>query len=262
VAVDVQIDVLSHAQHAMEFMEERFANKLRADTDDVDHLIHRKHLLTDRRSENDKDIAALDKRTTELEAASAKKMSAGKNSDAKALDAEVAELREAADSLRGTKDEVQDVETEITAATADGKIMDGKVNLLSKQRGAIEKQVKLLQRYGEDLDEASESAGGFGVSTDDDPYLKEAQAAMERASGWSSDHLDTTVTEARDMLTNGISGKAGKPSAASNGFSNLSSASLATWDWGYKFHLSGRGHKSDLAFLAFFIPPLEKLLSI
>ena len=45
--------------------------------------------------------------------------------------------------------------------------------------------------------------------------------------------------------------------------SSSSSASLATWDWRRKSFFPGGGHKSDLAFLAVFIPPpLEKLQSV
>eukprot|EP00929_Paragymnodinium_shiwhaense_P034299 TRINITY_DN18686_c0_g1_i1.p1 TRINITY_DN18686_c0_g1~~TRINITY_DN18686_c0_g1_i1.p1 ORF type:complete len:420 (-),score=114.51 TRINITY_DN18686_c0_g1_i1:222-1412(-) len=207
-AVAKQIKALDRAQSALQYMEERAANKLKADTDEVDYLLHRQHALKDETAEHRDDVVILEAQAAKLKA----------SGDSKDAASEAAELEAAAKTLKGSSTELQQLQVDIDSTTADGKRMDATTHELAVEREAVGRQVRSLERSREDMQEWAETAGDFhsfekagydGARNDDDPYLKEAAAAMERASGWSKNGLDAAASASREALTKGISGKGG-----------------------------------------------------
>lgn len=212
-ALDDQITDLKHAQGALAYLEERAEHKLKADIDEVDHLIVRRHRLTDRSAENDKDIATLENNIAALRKVSAKLVGAGNSEDEAAVNHEVSELTFAAASLRGKTGEVLELSHEIEATTADGRRMDGQLQRLSNERAAIGRQVRVLKQEGDELQDSFETAHDFeafekhgydGAADQDDPYMREAAAALEQASGWNKDELDAEAMKRREMMTSGL----------------------------------------------------------
>lgn len=218
-AVDSQIADLKHAQGALGYLEERAANKLQADIDEVDHLIVRRHLLTDRRGENAKDIATLDSHVAALQEVEAKVQKKGASDEVHAINDEISQLKQATITLRGKAGEVQELNADIDATTADGRKMDAQVRRLSRERAAIGRQVRVLTQEGDELldseetardFEAFEKAGYDDVDDKDDPYLQEAAAALEKASGWNKDKLDEEAVKRREIMTSGMGANPGQ----------------------------------------------------
>mmetsp|Transcript_145842 Transcript_145842/g.254441 ORF Transcript_145842/g.254441 Transcript_145842/m.254441 type:complete len:246 (+) Transcript_145842:3-740(+) len=211
-AVEKQINDLKHAQGALGYLEERAADKLQADVDEIDHLIVRRHLLTDKQAENFKDISTLESHAAVLKNVSMTLQKAGRAEEVQAVDGEIVELNHAAASLRGTPGEVNNLTSEIDATTSDGRKMDSIVLRLSKERAAVGRQIRVLAQEGDELQDTAETARDFeaferaGVKMDDqdDPYLKEATQALERVSGWKKDDLDAQAVKAREAMTKGI----------------------------------------------------------
>lgn len=199
-AIEADIGALEHAEHTISYMEEQAAEKLRADVESVDHLLVRRHLLTDRRPETDSDVAALEARSKALQQAAEDLKKQGKAIQAEATEREMADLKRAAETLRGSQDELGEVGKEIEVATAEGKRLDAKAKELAGERDAIHIQIRRLEREGEDLKEEGNSMAS------EDPYMKEAAEALERASGWRSDDLDDRATRTRDAIAKGLSG--------------------------------------------------------
>lgn len=210
---------LEHADSALAFMEERAAAKLQADIEEVDHLIVRRHLLTDRRGETDADAAAIDAHAKVLGEAASAMGGDGQWGEAQKMNDEVVELASASAALRGTAEELAGLNSEIEQSTEDGKRMHSKVAELSKSRAALARQIHVLtvekdhvqekEETAEDL-EAFEKAGYEGVTDEDDPYMKEAADALEHVSGWESDKLDENAVKAREAMTAGMKGNPGK----------------------------------------------------
>jgi len=221
-AIEKQIQDLKHAQGAIGYLEERAANKLRADIDEVDHLIVRRHLLTDKHHENEKDISTIESHASALAqvVAKLKSDSSGKISEeARAVNDEIEGLREASAALRAAPGEIDELSREIDAITADGRKMDLQVRRFSKNRAAITRQIRVLTQEGDELEdgeetardfEAFEKAGYDDMSDKDDPYLQEASDALERASGWKKNDLDEEAVKAREVMTKGLAANPGE----------------------------------------------------
>jgi chorismate mutase len=218
-ALDGQIEDLRHAQAAIQYLEERAANKLKADIDEVDHMIVRRHRLTDRSADNDKDIATIEKHITALRTVSSNLLRGGNAEEEKAVNHEVSDLTFAAASLRGREGEVLELSHEIEATTADGRKMDKQLQHLSKERVAIGRQVRVLKQSGDELLDSEETARDFeaferkgyeAAADEDDPYIREAAAALEKASGWNKDDLDAEAVKRREIMTKGLSGNPGQ----------------------------------------------------
>lgn len=218
-ALDQQIDDLKHAQGALGYLEERAANKLQADVDEVDHLLVRRHLLTDRSAENNKDLATIEKHIAALRSVAANLVSGGNSDEEKAVNHEVSDLTFAAASLRGSEEEVRQIGHEIEVTTADGRNMDKQVRKLSRESRAIGRQVRVLKQEGDELQDSEETARDFqsferagydDVADKDDPYVREAEAALEKASGWNKDHLDAEAVKRREIMTKGLSANPGQ----------------------------------------------------
>jgi len=218
-ALDAQIEDLKHAQGAIGYLEERAVNKLQADIDEVDHMIVRRHRLTDRSADNNKDIVTIEKHITALRQVSANLLRGGNSDEEAAVNHEVSDLTFAASSLRGTKGEVLQLSHEIEATTADGRSMDVKLRRLSKESRAIGRQVRVLKQQGDELQDSEETARDFeafekrgydDVADEDDPYMREAAAALEKASGWNKDELDAEAVKRREMMTKGLSDNPGQ----------------------------------------------------
>jgi myosin heavy subunit len=221
-AIDSQIVDLKHAQGALGYLEERAANKLHADIDEVDHLIVRKHLLTDRRAENEKDVSVIEAHASSLRrvAANLETDGSGAQSDGvRAVDDEVTELNQAAAALRGNPGELKRLNVDIDATTEDGRKMDAEVRRLSKSRAAITRQIRVLTEQGDELQDSEETARDFeafekrgydDMSDKDDPYVQEATDALERASGWNKNDLDAQAVKAREAMTKGLAANPGE----------------------------------------------------
>jgi chromosome segregation ATPase len=210
--LDVRVENLRHAQQTIGSLQEEVSSKLKADTNEIDYMLIRRHMLTDRKDETDKDVHAV-----EIEAGALRDVvSASTNSKTAAADA--AELDEVASALRGSSDELQQLDSDVKRATEDGKRMDSRGKALSQERALLERQIKRLERESEHLqDRAAEAddlrtfakAGvdGMGMQDDeDDPYMKEAAAAMEASTGWSSQKLESDAVKARAAMTGGLGG--------------------------------------------------------
>lgn len=217
-AVESQIKDLKHAQGALGYLEERAANKLQADVDEVDHLLVRRHLLTDKKAENAKDIATIESHAAALKEVSIGLEKSGNAGEMQAINTEIADLSLAAKSLRGTPGEVEQLGAEINSTTSDGRKMDAMVRHLSKERLAIGRQIQVLTQEGDELQDTAETARDFeaferaGIDMDeqDDPYVKEAQQALEKASGWNKNDLDAQAVKAREVMTKGIAKNPGE----------------------------------------------------
>jgi hypothetical protein len=218
-ALEDEILDLKHAQGALGYLEERAANKLQADVDEVDHLIVRRHLLTDKSLENNKDIATIEKHIGVLRQVAANLVKIGNAKEEKAVNQEISDLTFAADSLRGGGGEVLELSHEIEATTADGRKMDKQVHHLSRERAAIGRQVRVLTQEGDELRDSEETAHDFeaferkgysDMGDKDDPYLQEAAAALEKASGWNQDKLDAEAVKRREIMTKGLAANPGQ----------------------------------------------------
>jgi len=221
-AIEKQIEDLKHAQGAIGYLEERAVNKLGADIDEVDHLIVRRHLLTDKQKENEKDISTIESHASALAQVAVKLkpgISGKESEEAQAVNEEIKGLREASAALRGAPGEVEELSREIDAITADGRKMDSQVRRFSRNRAAVSRQIRVLTQEGDELQdgeetardfEAFEKAGYDDMSDKDDPYLKEASDALERASGWKKNDLDEKAVKAREVMTKGLSANPGE----------------------------------------------------
>lgn len=212
--LEKEIEGLRHAGGAIGYLEERAANKLRADVDEIDHMIVRQHLLTDRRNETDVDVKALDKHIAVLQ-----KASADKRKEAQAVEEEVDELALAKATLSGSTQELKELAADIKSTTEDGRKMDAKVQKLSRERATVMRQIRDLAREGDVLQEKAETADDFAaferagyddMMDENDPYMKEAEEALEKVSGWDGDKLDKQAVEAREAMTHGLAHNPGQ----------------------------------------------------
>lgn len=214
-----EMEALKHADSALAYLEERAVKKLQADVDEVDSLIGRRHMLTDRAEENALDVQAIQVHAGVLEAAAADLRKRARWADAASAADDAAQLKAAAYTLKGGDDEVRQVSEEIEASTEDGRRMDRKVKLFAKQRASLRRQITVVTVESDHLQEqeetvqdleAFEKAGYQGVTDDNDPYVQEAQNALEVVSGWDSNKLDEDAVKAREAMTRGLAANPGQ----------------------------------------------------
>lgn len=224
-AIEAEVAGLQHAEEAIGYMEEHAANKLKSDIDDIDHMIVRQHLLTDRKNETDinvkfiaSNIGTMAKITTELDAH-------GKTAESKAVRADEDELGQAIATLRGSANELYDLQGQIKHVTDDGRKMDLRVMQLSMQRAAIHRQIQRLDAKEERIKDvaeeqddlkAFEKAGFDNIRSEDDPYMKEAAESLEKISGWDRSKLDEEAIKAREAMNAGLKSDPGAVAKALN----------------------------------------------
>lgn len=207
---------LKHAQTSLANMEEQATSKLKEDTNDIDHMLVRRHMLTDKEKETSADAAALGSEASELKKLSADASRAGRTRAAAAADSDAAGLEQVASLLGGSADEVHELDSSIKIATDDGKQMDARIKDFAKHRALLDRQIQRLedesQHQSEKYDEKDDfrsmetSSSNPMESEEDDPYMKEAAEALEKASGWNGEKLDSDAVKAREAMTSGLTG--------------------------------------------------------
>jgi len=210
-----ELVALKHAQDDIGVFQEQDQARFKADEDEIDRLVQKKHRLSE--GNVAQEVAALqhEASTMSAEADAASKMK-DKADLAKKAETEATALRSAATFLQGSSNELKDVNAAIERATAEGKEIDARIQGRKAMREGLDLRIQQLERAEERAVEEKETANDFDsfkhhkaditdadVTNDDE---EESANALEKALGWNRNELEENANAAKDALSHGLGG--------------------------------------------------------